>query len=63
MQERQQREKFQKKLALTDLRLKKFNQLVADNERKKRIMADKTAELLKLREEIEVLRDKAKERD
>jgi hypothetical protein len=36
---------------------------VAENERKKRIMADKTAELLKLREEIEVLREKAKERD
>jgi len=61
--ERNQRERFQKKLSLAELRLKKFNQVSAENERKRRIIADKQGELNKLREEVEMLRDKAKERD
>lgn len=57
------REKFQKKVALQDLRLKKFNQVNAENERKRRIINDKSAELGRLREEVEGLREKARERD
>jgi hypothetical protein len=63
IKERNVREKFQKKLSLAELRLKKFNSLNAENERKKRIIQDKSTELNKLKEEIDVLRDKAKERD
>lgn len=63
MNERMMREKFQKKVALQDLRLKKFNQVNAENERKRRIINDKSAELGRLREEVEGLREKARERD
>lgn len=41
----------------------KFNSVVHDNERKSKILSDKSTELTKLKEEVEVLRDKAKERD
>ena len=43
--------------------MKKYNSLAADNERKRKVIADKHGELAKLREEVENLRDKAKERD
>lgn len=57
------REKYQKKLSLLELRLKKLNNLTADNERKSKVIIDKTSELTKLKEEIDSLREKAKERD
>lgn len=57
------REKYQKKLSLLELRLKKLNNLTADNERKSKVITDKTSELAKLKDEIENLREKAKERD
>lgn len=63
MNERGQRERYQKKLSLAELRLKKFNQVSAENERKRRIIIDKQNELLKLKEEVEMLREKARERD
>jgi hypothetical protein len=37
--------------------------LVAENKRKQKIISDKNTELTKLKDEIETLRDKAKERD
>jgi hypothetical protein len=63
MNERHLREKFQKKLSLADLRLKKFTQLQQDNQRKTKLVIDKTSEVMRLREELEGIRDKAKERD
>jgi hypothetical protein len=63
IQERHQREKYQKKLALVEVRLKKFNQVSSENERKRKIILDKQTELNKLREEVVGLREKAKERD
>ena len=63
MNERHLREKFQKKLSLADLRLKKFTQLQQDNHRKTKLVIDKTSEVQRLREELEGIRDKAKERD
>jgi hypothetical protein len=63
LQERLQRERFQKKLALADLRLKKLNQVQVANDRQRKIIVDKTKELERLREEIEGIRDKARERD
>lgn len=41
MQERHQREKFQKKLTLAEIRLKKFNSVNSENERKRKIIVDK----------------------
>jgi glutamate mutase epsilon subunit len=41
----------------------KFNSVVNDNERKNKILSDKSSELTRLKEEVEVLRDKARERD
>lgn len=41
----------------------KFNSVVNDNERKSKILIDKSTELTRLKEEVEILRDKAKERD
>ncbi len=46
-----------------ELRLKKFNSVVADNERKRKVIVDKQSEVGKLKDEVENLRDKAKERD
>ena len=43
--------------------MKKFNQVSAENERKRRIIIDKQNELMKLKEEVEMLREKARERD
>lgn len=63
LQERHQRERFQKKLSLAEVRLKKFNTVNSENERKRKIIADKQIELSRLREEVEGLREKAKERD
>lgn len=63
MQERHLREKFQKKLTLAEIRLKKFNTVNSENERKRKIIIDKHSELTKLRDEVEMLRNKAKERD
>lgn len=45
------------------MRLIKFNSVVNDNERKNKILSDKSSELTRLKEEVEVLRDKARERD
>jgi len=45
------------------LRLKKFNQVSTENERRRKIVLEKQTELSKLREEVETLRDKARERD
>jgi hypothetical protein len=45
------------------VRLKKFNAVNSENERKRKIILDKQSELTKLRDEVEMLRDKAKERD
>lgn len=43
--------------------MKKFNQVNADNDRKRKVILEKQRELSKLKEEVEVLRGKAKERD
>lgn len=43
--------------------MKKFNSVNSENERKRKIIVDKQSELSKLRDEVEVLREKAKERD
>jgi chromosome segregation ATPase len=63
IQERHQREKFQKKLSLAEIRLKKFNTVNSENERKRKLLNEKMSELSKLRDEVEQLREKAKERD
>ena len=63
LSERHKRERFQKKLALAELRLKKFSQLMTTNERQRKIIIDKSNELNRLREEYEEIRDKARERD
>lgn len=43
--------------------MKKFNAVNAENERKRKIIGDKQSELSKLREEVDALREKARERD
>lgn len=43
--------------------MKKFNDILNENKRKQKIIVDKTKEVTQLREEIETLRNKAKERD
>ena len=63
LSERTKKERFQKKLALAELRLKKFNQVISTNDRQRKIIIDKSNELSRLREEIEEIRDKAKQRD
>ncbi len=43
--------------------MKKFNEVQAENKRKQKIIQDRMAELGKLREDVELFREKAKERD
>lgn len=61
--ERELREKADKKAELLELKMKKYNEVVAENKRKQKIMQDKLGELDKVREEVELYKEKAKERD
>ena len=45
------------------MRLKKFNEVMNENKRKQKIITDKTQELMKCREELENIREKAKDYD
>lgn len=61
--ERELRDKAEKKVELLELKMKKYNEVVAENKRKQKIMQDKLAETSKMREEVELYKEKAKERD
>ena len=54
---------MEKKWSITEVRLKKFNDLANENKRKQKIINDRNSELTKLREEANEIREKAKERD
>lgn len=55
--------KIEKKWGVTEIRLKKFNDILNENKRKQKIINDRNIEVSKIREELDSLRDKAKDRD
>lgn len=56
-------EKLEKKWSIAEIRLRKLNEILNENKRKQKIITDKNAELVKLKTEIEPMREKAKDRD
>ncbi|CDW86057.1 UNKNOWN [Stylonychia lemnae] len=63
MSEKEMREKNERKWDLQEQKIKKFNQITEENKRKQKIISDKQAEVSRLKEEVELYREKAKERD
>lgn len=63
MAEREQRDKNEQKWAALEQKLKKYQEITIENKRKQKIIQDKTAEVIKLRDEVEQYKEKAKERD
>ena len=43
--------------------MKKYNDLLFENKRKHKILQEKIGEIIKLKEELDKVKDKAKERD
>lgn len=63
MAEKEQKEKALQRAEQNEQRVKKYNELLFENKRKHKILQDKIAEIIKLKEELETVKDKAKERD
>ena len=62
-QEKDEKTKLLEKLQNNEKKLKKMNEIINENKRKHKIIADKTKECQQLREELDVVKVKAKERD
>jgi hypothetical protein len=53
LSEKELREKAERQNLANEIKLKKFNEIQAENKRKQKIIQDKMAELGKLKEEVE----------